>query len=77
MQERINRLYSWIGAQESCELRDVGKQLLSIIEEQEKRICLLEGNENTVNMCIECGKYPADAPSKFCCGCNEYRNHNC
>lgn len=77
MQERINRLYSWIGAQDSLELRDIGKQLLSIIEEQEKRICLLEGRENTVDMCIECDIYPADAPSKFCCGCNEYRNHNC
>ena len=77
MQKRIDILYSWISVLESRELRYVGKQLLSLIEEQEKRICLLEGRENTVDMCIECGIYPADAPSKFCCGCNEYRNHNC
>lgn len=26
-------------------------------------------------MCEECGKYPADWPSKLCAGCNAYKEH--
>lgn len=43
MKERITRLYSWINAQDSFEVKDIGRQLLSLIEEQERRITLLEG----------------------------------
>lgn len=28
-----------------------------------------------VPMCEECGKYPADLPSKICSGCAAYREH--
>lgn len=26
-------------------------------------------------MCDECGKYPADLPSRICPGCDAYREH--
>jgi hypothetical protein len=26
-------------------------------------------------LCKECGKYPADSPSKICAGCQAYREH--
>ena len=26
-------------------------------------------------ICDECGKYPADLPSKLCAGCEAYREH--
>lgn len=47
MKERIMCLRSWINAQDSFEVKDIGRQLLSLIEEQEKRITLLEGAKNT------------------------------
>jgi len=47
MKERITRLYSWINAQDSFEVKDIGMQLLSLIEEQERRLTLLEGAKNT------------------------------
>ena len=47
MKERITRLYSWINAQDSFEVKDIGTQLLSLIEEQERKITLLEGAKNT------------------------------
>ena len=47
MKERITRLYSWINAQDSFEVKDIGMQLLSLIEEQERRITSLEGAKNT------------------------------
>lgn len=28
-----------------------------------------------VPVCEECGKYVADTPSKYCQGCNAYREH--
>lgn len=34
----------------------------------------LEGFYNE-KVCEECGQYPADAPSKLCCGCNAYKDH--
>ena len=42
MQECINRLYGWINCQDNFEIRDIGRQLLEIIEKQEKRIVMLE-----------------------------------
>jgi len=27
-------------------------------------------------LCSSCGIYQASAPSKLCCGCNEYKNHH-
>ena len=72
MKERITRLYSWINAQDSFEVKDIGMQLLSLIEEQERRLTLLEGAKNTeqllqpdnscehsfspVYQCVHCGK---------------------
>lgn len=27
-------------------------------------------------LCVDCGKYPADLPSKLCPGCEAYREHS-
>jgi hypothetical protein len=53
MQERINRLYGWINCQDNFEVKDIGRQLLGIIEEQEKRINILEGTKNTEDVHIK------------------------
>lgn len=31
--------------------------------------------DNSPKMCEECGEYPADSPSKLCCGCDAYKEH--
>jgi hypothetical protein len=28
-----------------------------------------------MKLCEECGKYPADVPSRLCVGCDAYREH--
>ncbi len=38
---------------------------------------LNEQTEKKIELCEECGVYPADYPSKLCCGCNDYKDHQC
>jgi hypothetical protein len=38
------------------------------------RLIAVEQNVS-VEMCEACGTYPADAPSKLCVGCNDYKEH--
>jgi hypothetical protein len=33
------------------------------------------GRQKKQKMCEECGKYPADLPSKICVGCDAYNEH--
>lgn len=34
-----------------------------------------DGQSDKAVMCKECGKYPADLPSRLCPGCEAYREH--
>ena len=38
-----------------------------------EKIMCLEMEE--YGLCEECGIFPADYPSKLCCGCNDYKDH--
>ena len=55
-----------------------------ILKEDAKNCPLFKGAKNTEQqvqpdnspkMCEECGEYPADLPSKLCCGCDAYKEH--
>ena len=55
-----------------------------ILEARNIADALIEGAKNTEQqvqpdnlskMCEECGQYPADSPSKLCCGCDAYKEH--